>query len=178
MESPGEKLSGAATFKPSLLGVQHSISAIAATAPLIVETDTHNVVGEAAACIYQGSQPWRSDCALGLAEVHVEVFEFGRPASTDRAFDAGARGPSGLHVLEIQGGRLGAAADDGVFFDFAVCDAERSVKQSIGRPQNAQAGTRGAEPRKLVVGAQERSGNACGDLQDIATLLPRSLNVG
>src|SRR4029077_2430725 len=42
----------------------------------------------------------------------------------------------------------------------------------------AQAGTRGAEPWKLVVSAQEGSGNACGDLQDIATLLPRSLNVG
>ena len=60
MESPGEKLSGAATFKPSLLGVQRSISisaAIAATAPLIVETDTHNVVGEAAACIYRVPSP-------------------------------------------------------------------------------------------------------------------------
>src|SRR6185503_7073929 len=48
-------------------------------------------------------QPRGGDRKFGLAEIDIEIFEFGAPAAAEGALDAAAGGPSGLHVLEGRG---------------------------------------------------------------------------
>src|SRR6478672_3506207 len=102
-KAPERSSPGLLRLNLSLLGVQRSISisaAITATAPLIVETDTHNVVGEAAACGRQSTQARRSNRALSSAQVQVEVFKPRGPAVPQGRFDARASSPASLPVFE------------------------------------------------------------------------------
>ena len=109
------------------------------SAPSVIQTDAHEVVCRTAGFRSDRPKPNAAECPLGLAEVHIEIFEFGAPAAAEGSFDAGSRGPSSLHILE---GRDRGRAGDGdrrAILDLAIGSAGRAVKQEVRRRQDAQA---------------------------------------
>src|SRR5262245_28209605 len=163
-----------------------------AAAPLVVQADADDVVGGPEGLASVGSDRGPSDRdggrarQLGLAEVDVEIFELGAPAATQGALDAGADGPSGLHILEGGDGRCrdrsGADVQDRAVLDLTVGDTRRTIDQDVRAPQEAQPAARGAEPLELVVGRQRRGNGADAGDEDTsqrrATLLAGTLEIG
>src|SRR5262245_43179565 len=128
-------------------------------APPVVHADAHDVVGESARLRHHRAQRRRGERLLGLAEVEVGIFELGAPAAAEGALDAGAGGPSGLHVPEVL--RPGADAGHGggrAVADPTIRDAERAIEQEVGRRQEAGARARGTEPLELLAGGDRGQG--------------------
>ena len=83
-------------------------------------------------------QPGGAEGMFRLAEVDVEILEFGAPAAADGSLDARAGGPSGLHILEGCGERPDAGrGDNRVVLDLTVCDAGRAKEQDVRGHQDA-----------------------------------------
>jgi hypothetical protein len=137
-------------------------------------TDAHDVVGCPAGI--RNDRRRGGERSLRVAEVDVEIFELAAPAAAEGTLEAGAGGPSGLHVLEGPGcGTDVGHSNRCAILDLAIRNAERSVGQDIRTPQDAKAGPGGPKPVEFVVGGDrgERS-----DDEGRAALLAGGLNVG
>src|SRR6266446_8870814 len=119
-------------------------------ADLVVQAGAEDVVIELdlARCDVSGTEGSSGERGE-VVELDIEIFALGRPAVTERVFDAAAHGPTAARIALLMAGIEDGAEEKFGRVDLGPRTAAGHVDHRLIPPGPAEAGARGHEPTLL-----------------------------